>query len=269
MSNNGYDGSKHTSEKGHVENDSQSPVKERNETTNNHLRNREHINHIPKERNNAANPSLLGMIWNPIEQFKRIRQRPKLLVAIIVVTLLTLFASLFTIGDIEAMLADDLVGLSADEMLIFTVVTQITVVIASLFAPVIVMLITASIYMLIAKATSRTVPFKTLFSMVAYIMVITVIGSLVNVTIGSFITGYQLDIPLTSVNIFVGAEGVTGLLLSSIEIFAIWQIVLSAIGLQIVARFSRGLAWTVVIVINVIVISISMMAMVIEQSMSL
>ena len=39
-----------------------------------------------------------------------------------------------------------------------------------------------------------------------------------------------------------------GDLLTSIEVFTIWGVILSAIGLQKVADFSKGLAWTIAIV---------------------
>lgn len=41
-------------------------------------------------------------------------------------------------------------------------------------------------------------------------------------------------------------------LLDSLEIFSIWNVILTAIGLEKVARLSKGVAWTVSIVLFVI-----------------
>ena len=56
----------------------------------------------------------------------------------------------------------------------------------------------------------------------------------------------------TSLGSIIEAEGSLGAVLGSIEIFAIWGLILVAIGLHKVAGFSKGLAWTVSIAFFVI-----------------
>lgn len=71
-----------------------------------------------------------------------------------------------------------------------------------------------------------------------------------------FVKNANPEVALTSLNSIIGAEGVMGVLLSSIEVFSIWGIVLTAMGLQIVAQFSKGLAWGTVIAFYIISIGI-------------
>ena len=66
--------------------------------------------------------------------------------------------------------------------------------------------------------------------------------------IGVALLGGTAGTMYTSLGSLIGAEGTMGALLTSIEVFAIWGMILQAIGLQKVANFSKGLAWTIVIV---------------------
>src|SRR5690606_31447926 len=201
------------------------------------------------------NPELLGMIMNPREQFERIRENPKIVVALIVVTLLALIAALFSFKGMEQILEAELGAVSEEEMMILTIVAQISAVVTALFTPIVTVLISSAIYMLIAKIAQKDVTFKQLFSMFFYI-------AFINIGLSGFVNGFfsmfvkNANPALTSLNSIIGAEGVMGVLLSSIEVFSIWGIVLTAMGLQIVAQFSKGLAWGTVIAFYIISIGI-------------
>lgn len=203
------------------------------------------------------NPELLGMIMNPREQFERIRENPKIVVALIVVTLLALIAALFSFKGMEQILEAELGAVSEEEMMILTIVAQITAVVTALFTPIVTVLISSAIYMLIAKIAQKDVTFKQLFSMFFYIAFINIgLSGFVNGFFSMFVKNANPEVALTSLNSIIGAEGVMGELLSSIEVFSIWGIVLTAMGLQIVAQFSKGLAWGTVIAFYIISIGI-------------
>lgn len=203
------------------------------------------------------NPELLGMIMNPREQFERIRENPKIVVALIVVTLLALIAALFSFKGMEQILEAKLGAVSEEEMMILTIVTQISAVVTALFTPIVTVLISSAIYMLIAKIAQKDVTFKQLFSMFFYIAFINIgLNGFVNGFFSMFVKNANPEVALTSLNSIIGAEGVMGELLSSIEVFSIWGIVLTAMGLQIVAQFSKGLAWGTVIAFYIISIGI-------------
>lgn len=225
-------------------------------------------NHMGNEAR-MEKPSLFGMIGSPRKQFERIRENPTILVALIVVTILAIISTLFTLQGMDVQLEEDLAGLGEGEMLLFTIITQVTAVIVATIAPSIVILIGAAIYLLIAKIAKTDVSFKQLFSMLAFIAFITSLGALLNGLVSFFIGGgYNPEVPVTSLNVIVGADGILGLILSSIEVFSIWGIILTAIGLQVVAKFSKGLAWGIVIAFNLIALAFGVMAVVIDQSLS-
>lgn len=212
-------------------------------------------------------PSLLGMIMNPREQFERIRENPKIIVALIIVTVLTLIAAIFTLQGMEDLIADELVGLSDEEMMIVVIVAQVTAVVSAIFSPVIIVLISAGIYMLIAKIVQSDVTFKQMFSLFIYISFITTgLSGLINGFASMFVSDANPEVPLTSINSIIGAEGVLGVFLSSIEVFSIWGMILTAMGLQIVAKFSKGLAWGTVIAFYLISLGILIVITLISQT---
>ncbi|MBO1514550.1 hypothetical protein I7822_23255 [Metabacillus sp. BG109] len=59
-------------------------------------------------------------------------------------------------------------------------------------------------------------------------------------------------IMLTSVNSFVGADGVLGAVLSTIEVFTIWYYILLTMGLIIVGKLSKPAATIITIVFFVL-----------------
>src|SRR5699024_12419575 len=67
------------------------------------------------------------------------------------------------------------------------------------------------------------------------------------------------DTLFTSVNSIVGAEGALGGLLNNIEVFTIWDIIITALGLQVIAKFSKGLSWGIVLGIFVIMTGFTML----------
>lgn len=202
------------------------------------------------------NPSLLGMFGSPMEQFQRIRENPKVIVALITITILAIISVLFTLKGVQSVIEEELISLTGDELLIFTIITQITTVVMATFVPAIVIVIAAAVYLLIAKVASLEVSFKQLFSLFTYIAFVTGVGGLLNALFAYFITGSNPEIPFTSLNILFGAEAdsIAGIILSSVEIFSIWGIILTAVGLQVVAKFTKPLAWGVVIGFNVLMV---------------
>src|SRR5690625_3932813 len=122
-------------------------------------------------------PSIFGMIMNPTEQFERIRKNPKIIVALIVVTLLTVVGMLLMLNGID-FIGDDPELLSMDEeaLVVITFITQISFILVGIFTPIITILISSAIYFGIAKLIQSTVTFKQLFSMTTFIGIINAIS---------------------------------------------------------------------------------------------
>ncbi|HEX6593423.1 MAG TPA: YIP1 family protein, partial [Bacillota bacterium] len=109
----------------------------------------------------------------------------------------------------------------------------------------------------IAKIAQANVTFKQLFSMNTYILIISALGVIVNHAI-ALIIGSDPDVFVTSLGSAIDAPGVVGVLLQSIELFSIWGLIVTVIGLQKVAHFSKGLAWGVQITRFIIVVIFAM-----------
>ncbi|MGN1402062.1 MAG: Yip1 family protein [Bacillus sp. (in: firmicutes)] len=189
-------------------------------------------------------PSLLRMIWSPSEQFRKIRVNPIFWSALIITTLIGVVSILFTLGAIDYSSSTiDGYALSAKEEDDARAIGMITGIVVGLFSIAIGGLFSAFIYWIIAKIAKADVGFKQLFSMSVYISFIGVIGAFLN---GFVVWLLDLDYiyPLTSV---AGLLGKDSAFLGTFELFSIWSTILAGIGLHIVGKFSKGLAWSVTI----------------------
>lgn len=215
---------------------------------------------------NVEKPSLFGMILDPRTQFERIRMNPKVLVPFIIITVLTTIGMLLMMSQMD-IIGDDpyLNSMGEEELMYMTIFTQIVSVITGIVTPAISILISTIVYFIIAKIVKSEVSFKQLFSMATFIYIISVLSLLLNSIAFFAVSNPDPNLYFTSLNSIVGAEGALGALLVSIEIFTIWGMILSAIGLQIVAKFSKGLSWGIVIAIYIIMTSFSMISVAITD----
>lgn len=211
-------------------------------------------NEVYEEENEVLEkPSLLGVITDPRTQFERIRKNPRILVPFIIITVLTVVGMLLMMTQIDFIGDDPILNDMGEEELMFvTIGSQIVFVLAGLFAPAFGILINTVVYFIVAKIVKSAVTFKQLFSMSVYIYIISVISLFVNALAFFALNNPDPELYVTSLNSIVQAEGALGAILVSIEIFTIWGIILTALALQIVAKFSKGLSWGVVIGIFVV-----------------
>ncbi|MFN7249511.1 MAG: YIP1 family protein [Anaerobacillus sp.] len=192
-------------------------------------------------------PSVFGVLLNPSEQFDKLKANPLVLVPLLLVTVLYTIAMGITAFGMDSTWL--LAQLGPEEVEIFAeleMFMRITMLITGLFMPVFGALIFAVIYIIIAKISKSVVTFKQLFSLAVFVSVIGGVGVLFN-AIMTTLLGTNPDIPFTSLAILFDTENVNSLFLS-IEVFSIWQLIVTVIGLRKVANFSAALAWIVTIV---------------------
>lgn len=208
----------------------------------------------------AEKPKLLGMIMNPVDQFNKMRERPVIWVPLIIVTILTIVGLLMMANsmDFSSQSGMEEMDIPAEEMALFETIAMVSFIVVGVFTPIIAILISTLIYLVVAKIAKSDVMFKQLFSMNTYVYLITVLGMLVNGLAFMLVGSVDSEVSFTSLNSVVQAEGALGALFNMIEVFTIWSIILHAIGLQIVAKLSKGLSWGVVIAIFLIMASFSM-----------
>lgn len=204
-------------------------------------------------------PSLFGMFLEPKKQFERLKDNPIILVPFIIIAVLTTIGMFVMMSQIDFIAQDpELANMGEDELMFVTIFTQVIFVITGILAPAVSILVSSFVYFIVAKIAKSEVSFKQLFSMNTFIYIISILGIFVNALAFFAVDNPNPDVYLTSLNSIVEADGALGVLFTSIEIFSIWNIILTAIGLQIVAKFSKGLSWGLVIGIFVILTGFSM-----------
>lgn len=193
---------------------------------------------------NMEKPSLLGIFTRPSEQFERIRQNPVIWGPLAIITIVYFIASIMMA---QAMTAEDLMvpgAVTLEDAEVLIGLSKITMVISSIFAPIIGLLVSTVIYFIIIKIAKKDTTFKQLFSMSTFIMGISTVGVLLNNLLYLMIGGVQ-GVYLTSL---AGIMRSDSLVLASFEVFSIWQLILTAIGLNKVGQLSKGVAWTISII---------------------
>lgn len=216
---------------------------------------------------NVKKPSLLGMIMNPKEQLTRIRDNPLILGALIIISFIFVVGTVLQMININpsTVLDDELAGIldPGDEKIVL-ILTLFGSGLAALFMPVIIILISSFIYWVVAKLVKSKVTFKQLFSMSTYILFINSLGILINGLLTMLISSNASGL-FTSLGSLVPSGTMFSSILSSFELFGIWALILTAIGLQIVANFSKAAAWTVTILFFTIGIVFSMVGVAFEM----
>lgn len=199
-------------------------------------------------------PSIFGMILSPGEQFEKLKHNSKILVPLVVISLMSLVAVLIaSFGmDMEQVLGEGYELLSQEEVVLVSIITRISAAIGGLIGPAIGTVIAALIFLFVSKFTDSEVTFKQLFSMSIFIYFISILGSLFQSVIATAIGANPL-VPITSLQFLLDAEGISTIIFNRIEVFAIWHMILFAMGLKIVANFKVGLAWAMTIIYFVVI----------------
>ncbi|MEH7075288.1 Yip1 family protein [Neobacillus drentensis] len=200
---------------------------------------------LQKEVNSLnQNPKLMGMFTSPGVQFERIKQSPKIWVPLIIISVLYAIGMTFMALSLDAATLIEQ-GVPEDQIDLVLTITKVTVAITGIVTPIFGVLISSAIQLVIARIASSTVTFKQLFSMNTYIMIIGAVGLILNMGI-RYAIGGNPEIYITSLAGILNQDkaGVLG----TFEVFGIWSVILSAIGLHKTGQFSKGLAWTIAIV---------------------
>ncbi|MCS1352468.1 YIP1 family protein [Mechercharimyces sp. CAU 1602] len=207
-------------------------------------------------------PSILGMIMSPGEQFARIKENPRFWGALITVTLLntllitlSMFLIVGTPEGQEEMMSQVNGQEVSDAMLEGMKWMMVGVgALGMLFVYPIVILLTTLLHWFLMRMVNSDITYRQTLSVNSYAMVISLLGStLLVVTIATGIYQPLLDeistYPTSLASMVETESAVVGALLSTIEIFTIWQLILTAMGLSIVGSVSRGKGWTVALVV--------------------
>ncbi|WP_046176001.1 Yip1 family protein [Domibacillus indicus] len=197
---------------------------------------------MSEETSNTAHskPSLFAFITSPVQQFERMKHRPAIWgPGLIVLILFAAAASLSGLLPETLKVTADAVGVSTEQARTISLISTGGM---SLFIFPITVLISAGITYLIVKIAGGTAAFKHLITFTIFILFITTIGQIVNYGVA---LAAGTDPNVTSLNGLIGLDGKLGGALSAFEIFTIWSVILTGIGLPIVTSISRRAGWII------------------------
>lgn len=204
--------------------------------------------------------NLWRTITSPTKQFKQLKDQPiylyPLLLLTLLLTALVTWKSSLVLQDPQ--LLRQLVPSQTTELQIqqFQQSSLITTVIIALLTVPLSSLFGAVVSWGILKFYPSTATFKQLFSFQVHLYTLAVTAVFVD-TILFLFTNQLNDSPFFSLATLFPASSLTKAVLSSIELFNLWTIVLYGIGLQIIAGLSAKQAWFVSSIFFVLGILIS------------
>lgn len=191
-----------------------------------------------------STPYLHKMFGNPSKQFELITQNPRIWLPLSIITFIYIIAT--TIKALSIRLEDLLLpGMTIEEGEIVLATAKAFIAISGFFTPVFSILFSSFVLFLIIKVFKKSTTFKQLFSMNTYIAIIGAIGLLVNNLLSFVIDGNNSGYITTSL---AGMFNIQSSILGSIELFSIWEYILTAIGLQKIGKLSKSVSITIVIV---------------------
>jgi hypothetical protein len=194
----------------------------------------------------SKKPSLFGMIFQPGEQFERMKEKPAIWVPLILMSLLGTVVAILAALNVDYTALPGM-EMSAEELEFTKIFGVVFGAIGGLIGTSIGFLVFGAILFGIAKIAKSPVTFKQMFSLMIFTGFISMIGQLIN-QIVIYAIGGDPYIMLTSVNSFVGADGALGAVLGVFEVFNIWYYILLALGLVKVAQLSKPAAYTIAII---------------------
>ncbi|WP_434609391.1 Yip1 family protein [Bacillus paranthracis] len=203
----------------------------------------------------SKKPSLFGMITSPGEQFERMKTKSPVwgafVLFILLGTIMATGAAYLTLintpemakelnGEAGAMIKGFALGGGA---LVGVIGTPIGLFIA------------AGFYKIIMMFMSNDTPYMKILSIYLYANLVYYIGGLLNVALGFVFDGNGVDVYTSLAPLFEKGTVLHGIG-SSIEIFNIWSLVLTGLGLHIVAGLSKKQATTLIVIFFVLTVAL-------------
>jgi len=236
--------------------------------------------------------TLSNIFFEPGKTFEDLRRKPRFIMAFVIIAI---FASLFAFGFgqkmgeerfrrffVEQIERNPAASGASEEQKSRQVGIQMTIVNVSRYLTPLLLLIFFAIgslvYWLAAKAMGGTIGFMQAVSVWIYSSFPpTVVSAVANLLILFLKSADDIDIAASSrglVNanpslLFGDKEmPVLTTLISTIDLFAIWGLVLAAIGLQKVAKLSKGASWAIVLILTLLGITFRVVSAVVSGNPS-
>ncbi|MCQ9281666.1 YIP1 family protein [Priestia aryabhattai] len=207
---------------------------------------------VSSEVQEKGKPSIFGFITSPVVQFEKMKSNPVIwgpLLLVIVLTLATTLLAVYTPQAQETLQQQKEAGIEVNPIF-----SMIGGTVGGVIAIVATLAFTSLILFLIAKLGTGKTTYRQMFSMNLFVTFITAIGQLINTGVAALA---HTSANVTSLNGMVDAKGAMGGVFNSIEIFSIWGLILTAVGLQKVANVSKAASIITVIILFILGAAIS------------
>lgn len=183
-------------------------------------------------KENIQKPTIIGVSTRPSEHLKRVWENPVVWWPLSFVLILTVVVTYLS----------ELVnkGMWADLTLPVPVVYVVT-----LIGLVLGIVINAAIYMFIVFLAKGDASFRQLFSAVLFITPVTIIGSIIS-HLAVILLHVPKDITVTSLNALIRISGPWNAVLANIDLFVIWNLVLTGFLFIQVGRISPRISWVII-----------------------
>jgi hypothetical protein len=200
---------------------------------------------------------LIRVLFSPTEVFERIRERPRFLVPAIVVAIVVLVLTYLMTPFTQAAMASRMAQIAQQNPAAAAQAAKFQS-IGLVFAPIVVfigLLLAAGIlWLLVMLLAGGDAKYRTLLSVATYTALPSILLQVAAFAVLKMkgldaVTSMQDLRPPLGLNLLdPNAAGFTGAILAGINPFAIWSMILTAIGVQVTHKTSKGSAYTVAIV---------------------
>lgn len=183
-------------------------------------------------KENMEKPTIIGVSTRPSEHLKRVWENPVVWWPLSCVLILTVVVTYLS----------ELVnkGMWADLSLPVPVVYVVTL-IGLVFG----IVINAAIYKLVVFLAKGDASFRQLFSAVLFITPVTIIGTIIS-HLAVILFHVPKDITVTSLNALIRISGPWQAVLANIDLFVIWNLVLTGFLFIQVGRISPRISWVII-----------------------
>ncbi len=203
----------------------------------------------------SKKPSLLGMIPSPGEQFERMKTKSPVWVAFLIFVLIgtVTTAAVFYLSVVNTPeVAKEMNGQDGQMIKWFALGGGA---LFGLFGTPIGLFIAAGFYKVIMMLMGNDTPYMKILSIYLYANLVFYIGSLLNVGLGLIFEGNGTDAYTSLAPLFEKGTVLNGIA-SSIEIFNIWSLILTGLGLHIVAGLSKKQATILIVIFFILTIGL-------------
>ncbi|MBC6973870.1 YIP1 family protein [Bacillus sp. Xin] len=202
---------------------------------------------VNSQKVGGEKPSLLGMITSPGLQFERMKNSNAVWGAFWLMTLLG-----GIMGALAAYLySQDPASMAANKELGIEVPLAFTLGGGFLFSALVIILtffIGAVVYKVLMMFMSNDTPYKKLLAITVYSSIISILGVIINMILAFILGGNGQEMYTGLGPLFASTGGVVYGVLKQFEIFAIWALVVTGLGLHITAGVSKKQATILVVV---------------------